>query len=68
MTHRNTLDRKVLITLMREKHTIKHNEQKTEELKKMQDTLKLMNQFKDMGLVKPPTYDLAINGHFQIAK
>lgn len=62
MSNKNTLDRKVLVTIMREKHSAKHDQVKLEELRKMQETLKMMNGFKEMGLVKPPSYDLAING------
>ncbi|WP_288401741.1 hypothetical protein [uncultured Acinetobacter sp.] len=62
MSNKNTLDRKVLITIMREKNSSKHDPVKSEELRKMQETLKMMNGFKEMGLVKPPSYDLAING------
>lgn len=62
MANKERIDRKVLGTFIKEKYSSKHDQLKSEELKKMQEALKLLNDFKAMGLVKTPSYDLAVNG------
>lgn len=62
MALKERIDRKVVSTIFKEKHFSKNDQVKSEELRKMQDALKLLNDFKAMGLVKTPSYDLAVNG------